>query len=271
MQHGPGTENAFGGVAQAYARLGADRRPRRRLPAAPDQRAAELQRLPELPAHHQVGRAGDRGRRDPGRDAARLHAGAERPAAAGPGRDPDGRLDRGGAGAARLRAAARGRASAPDPADVERGRRGCWSRPSARSSTPARASTTPRPGTSCGRSPSCSRRRSRRASRARAPSRRRIRSSLGSGGRSIPKAVRQFLDEADVIFGIGCSFTTTSYGVKMPKGKRIIHATLDPADLSKDMPGDHALVGDARPRPGRAARRGQGPAPRQAARPRPAP
>ena len=55
--------------------------------------------------------------------------------------------------------------------------------------------------------------------------------SLGSGGRSVPKTVRQFLDDADVIFGIGCSFSITNYGVKMPKGKRIVHSTLDPADL----------------------------------------
>jgi acetolactate synthase-1/2/3 large subunit len=69
--------------------------------------------------------------------------------------------------------------------------------------------------------------------------------SLGSGGRSNPRAVRRFLDDADVIFGIGCSFGTTNYGVKMPRGKRIVHATLDPADLSKDLRADHALVGDA--------------------------
>jgi acetolactate synthase-1/2/3 large subunit len=69
--------------------------------------------------------------------------------------------------------------------------------------------------------------------------------SLGSGGRSVPKTVYQFLQDADVIFGIGCSFTTTSYGIAMPPGKTMIHATLDPADLNKDVPCDHALVGDA--------------------------
>ena len=52
--------------------------------------------------------------------------------------------------------------------------------------------------------------------------------SLGSGGRSISKQLHHFLHNADVIFGIGCSFTTTNYGVAMPKGKRIVHATLDP-------------------------------------------
>src|SRR5947199_3764424 len=37
--------------------------------------------------------------------------------------------------------------------------------------------------------------------------------SLGSGGRSISKQLHHFLTNADVIFGIGCSFTTTNYGV----------------------------------------------------------
>jgi thiamine pyrophosphate-dependent acetolactate synthase large subunit-like protein len=70
--------------------------------------------------------------------------------------------------------------------------------------------------------------------------------SLGSGGRSMPKAVYQFLQNADVIFGIGCSFATSSYAVAMPAGKTMIHATLDPADINKDVPVNYALVGDAR-------------------------
>jgi len=69
--------------------------------------------------------------------------------------------------------------------------------------------------------------------------------SLGSGGRAMPKAVFQFLANADVIFGIGCSFGATNYGVTMPKGKTIIHATLDAADINKDLTSDYALIGDA--------------------------
>ena len=69
--------------------------------------------------------------------------------------------------------------------------------------------------------------------------------SLGSGGRSISQQLHRFLNNADLIFGIGCSFSTTNYGVPMPKGKRIIHATLDPADVNKDVPCELALVGDA--------------------------
>ena len=61
----------------------------------------------------------------------------------------------------------------------------------------------------------------------------------------MPRPVHHFLQNADVIFGIGCSFATTSYGVTMPAGKTMVHATLDPADINKDVRADHALVGDA--------------------------
>ena len=69
--------------------------------------------------------------------------------------------------------------------------------------------------------------------------------SLGSGGRSMPKPVHDFLRRSDVIFGIGCSFATTNYGVAMPEGKTVIHATLDPADVNKDLAVDHVVIGDA--------------------------
>ncbi len=69
--------------------------------------------------------------------------------------------------------------------------------------------------------------------------------SLGSGGRSISRQLHHFLNNADLIFGIGCSFSTTNYGVAMPRGTRIAHATLDPADINKDVPAELALVGDA--------------------------
>ncbi|MBO0824156.1 MAG: thiamine pyrophosphate-requiring protein, partial [Actinobacteria bacterium] len=70
--------------------------------------------------------------------------------------------------------------------------------------------------------------------------------SLGSGGRSNPRPVKRFLADADVILGVGCSFALTAYGVSMPAGKTIIHATLDPRDINKDVAVQHALVGDAK-------------------------
>jgi acetolactate synthase-1/2/3 large subunit len=69
--------------------------------------------------------------------------------------------------------------------------------------------------------------------------------SLGSAGVAMPRMVPHFLDAADVILGVGCSFTESSFAVKMPKGKTIIHATLDPNHLNKDVVAKVGLVGDA--------------------------
>lgn len=69
--------------------------------------------------------------------------------------------------------------------------------------------------------------------------------ALGAGGAAVPLAVRQFLDQSDVIFGIGCSFTETSFGVAMPRGKRVIHGTLAADHINKDIEAEVALVGDA--------------------------
>jgi len=69
--------------------------------------------------------------------------------------------------------------------------------------------------------------------------------ALGSGGLASPKPVHHFLHASDVIFGVGCSFTETSFAIAMPKGKRFIHATLDPMDLNKDVGIELGLLGDA--------------------------
>jgi thiamine pyrophosphate-dependent acetolactate synthase large subunit-like protein len=69
--------------------------------------------------------------------------------------------------------------------------------------------------------------------------------ALGSGGIGISKQLHTFLQKADLIFGIGCSFTRSSFATPMPNGKRIAHATLDPTDINKDVPVELAAVGDA--------------------------
>jgi thiamine pyrophosphate-dependent acetolactate synthase large subunit-like protein len=70
--------------------------------------------------------------------------------------------------------------------------------------------------------------------------------SLGTGGRTYPKPVIDFLWDCDVLFGVGCSFGATPFGVPFPSDKTVIHSTLDPGDLNKDLPVRHALVGDAK-------------------------
>ena len=69
--------------------------------------------------------------------------------------------------------------------------------------------------------------------------------SLGAAGVAMSLPLHEFLHKADVVFGIGCSFTETSFGVTMPKGPKIIHCTLEPTDLNKDVEADYALIGDA--------------------------
>ncbi len=70
--------------------------------------------------------------------------------------------------------------------------------------------------------------------------------SLGSGGNAVPKPVHHFVQNADVIIGIGCSFTETNFGIKFPKNKTFVHATLDPHHLNKDIVSSVGLVGDAK-------------------------
>ncbi|MCB5426429.1 thiamine pyrophosphate-requiring protein [Altererythrobacter sp. CC-YST694] len=69
--------------------------------------------------------------------------------------------------------------------------------------------------------------------------------AIGSGGAAIPGQLRHFLNQADLIFGIGCSFSETAFGVSMPGHVPIIHSTLDPADFNKGVRCEMALAGDA--------------------------
>ena len=69
--------------------------------------------------------------------------------------------------------------------------------------------------------------------------------SLGSGGHGINRQIHHFISAADVIFGIGCSFTESSFAIAMPKGPTYIHSTNDPVDLNKTVTSALGLVGDA--------------------------
>jgi thiamine pyrophosphate-dependent acetolactate synthase large subunit-like protein len=69
--------------------------------------------------------------------------------------------------------------------------------------------------------------------------------ALGAGGNAFPPMVPHFLEKADWIFGVGCSFTQTTFGIPMPPAKKFIHATLDPKHLNKDVRADIGLIGDA--------------------------
>ncbi len=70
--------------------------------------------------------------------------------------------------------------------------------------------------------------------------------SLGTGSRVMTKPVHHFLNKADVIFGIGCSFSRHSMSAKIPDGKTIVHATADAEDINKNYFADYPIIGDAR-------------------------
>jgi acetolactate synthase I/II/III large subunit len=69
--------------------------------------------------------------------------------------------------------------------------------------------------------------------------------AIGAGGAAMPKTVRYFLDNADVIFGAGCSLSESSFAIKMPAGKTIVHLTSDGNDLNKSVRSKVGLAGDA--------------------------
>jgi acetolactate synthase-1/2/3 large subunit len=70
--------------------------------------------------------------------------------------------------------------------------------------------------------------------------------SLGSGGAAYPEALHHHVRDADLILGIGCSFAKTSFGIPIPQDSNIYHATLDPSDVNKDATAKGALIGDAK-------------------------
>ena len=70
--------------------------------------------------------------------------------------------------------------------------------------------------------------------------------SLGTGARVVTEPVFHFLVKADVVFGIGCSFSRHYYSTKIPPGKVIIHATNDEGDINKNYAVHYPIIGDAR-------------------------
>ena len=69
--------------------------------------------------------------------------------------------------------------------------------------------------------------------------------AIGASAVSTTGMIHHFLKKADVVFGIGTSFTRTNYGKTIPTGKVMIHSTNDPADVNKDYRADYSLIGDA--------------------------
>ena len=69
--------------------------------------------------------------------------------------------------------------------------------------------------------------------------------ALGGSTRSRSKVFADFLNTSDVVMAIGSSLTVTPFGPAVPPGKIIIHSTNDAGDINKEYRADHAVVGDA--------------------------
>lgn len=70
--------------------------------------------------------------------------------------------------------------------------------------------------------------------------------SLGAFVVSAPKMGFHFLKQADCIIGMGTSLTRNHWAPQIPDGKRIIHCTLEAADINKEFPTEAAVLGDAK-------------------------
>jgi thiamine pyrophosphate-dependent acetolactate synthase large subunit-like protein len=70
--------------------------------------------------------------------------------------------------------------------------------------------------------------------------------ALGSANRTAPKMVWKWLGDCDTLFAVGSSLTITNYGIDIPPGKFLIHSNGSAEDINKDYEADIGLVGDAR-------------------------
>lgn len=70
--------------------------------------------------------------------------------------------------------------------------------------------------------------------------------AVGAGGHTLARAAAHCLTRADLVFGIGCSFSQGSFSTPIPPGKTLVQITIDERDIDKDYAVDLAVVGDAK-------------------------
>jgi acetolactate synthase-1/2/3 large subunit len=70
--------------------------------------------------------------------------------------------------------------------------------------------------------------------------------SLGTRSGTTTGGVVHWLNESDMIFNIGTSMTALHYGADLIAEKVLIHSTNELQDLNKDYDPDHAIIGDAK-------------------------
>ncbi|CAA9588981.1 MAG: Acetolactate synthase large subunit homolog [uncultured Thermomicrobiales bacterium] len=245
VQSGPGIENAFGGVAQAYA----DSIPILLLPGGPDQRRLGVPgEFDPLPTYRNVTKwaarinYADRAPAMLRRAFTQLRTGPSGPVLLEVPRDVmQAQVDE----ASFSYTPARGYRSAGDPADVAEAARlllaasrpvfhvghgVLWAEATDELRELAELVQVPVMTTMAGKSAF--------------PENHPL--ALGAGGHTLARAAGHFLARADLVFGIGSSFAMGSFSAPIPPGKTIVQVTLDGRDVERDYPIDLAVVGDAK-------------------------
>jgi len=245
VQAGPGIENAFGGLAQAYA----DGIPLLTIPGGPDQhRIGEAPEFDPIPVYRHISKWAVRANfveRIPelmGRAFAQLRNGKLGPVMLEIPRD---------VGAANLNdddfhyTPRRGYKSAGNPADVKEaakillnakrpilhvGHGVLWAQASDELRELAELVQVPVMTTMAGKSAF--------------PEDHPL--ALGAGGHTLTRTAAHFLAKADVVFGIGCSFAKGGFSSPIPGGKTIVQIVVDGKYIDKDYTVDQAVIGDAK-------------------------
>ena len=71
--------------------------------------------------------------------------------------------------------------------------------------------------------------------------------ATGSGGVAYSKSVYEEVNNSDLVFGVGASFTATGFGIRFPtKDKQFIHNTNEPGDINKNIHTELPLLGDSK-------------------------
>lgn len=69
--------------------------------------------------------------------------------------------------------------------------------------------------------------------------------SLGAAAVHAPPPLKAMLAASDVVLAVGTSLTASPFNPAMPPGKKVIHNTVNEADINKDVRAELALLGDA--------------------------
>ncbi len=70
--------------------------------------------------------------------------------------------------------------------------------------------------------------------------------SLGASAAAAPRPLARFLAESDLVFGAGSGLAISSYDAPIPRGKVAVQLTVDERDFNRDYGAEYLLQGDAK-------------------------